>query len=130
MEAAHSDMAAQLCAAWVEVAQLKAQLQQAQEDDEVVLEVRALDDEALQPGDVPADLADRLAFRCEREGFADEAFVFGGRRGRQIPGVGREIGNGFGDGRRFHGAIGDEGDRKRDCRVAAGADSTRHDGIP
>jgi hypothetical protein len=30
MEAAHSDMAAQLCAAWVEVAQLKAQLVQAQ----------------------------------------------------------------------------------------------------
>jgi hypothetical protein len=29
MEAAHSDMAAQLCAAWVEVAQLKAQLVQA-----------------------------------------------------------------------------------------------------
>ena len=30
MESAHSDMAAQLCAAWVEVAQLKAQLVQAQ----------------------------------------------------------------------------------------------------
>jgi len=30
MEAAHSDMAAQLCAAWVEVARLKAQLVQAQ----------------------------------------------------------------------------------------------------
>lgn len=29
MEAAHSDMAAQLCAAWVEVARLKAQLAQA-----------------------------------------------------------------------------------------------------
>lgn len=30
MEAAHSDMAARLCAAWVEVAQLKAALVQAQ----------------------------------------------------------------------------------------------------
>ena len=29
MEAAHSDMATQLCAAWVEVARLKAQLAQA-----------------------------------------------------------------------------------------------------
>ena len=61
MEQAHSDMAAQLCAAWVEVARLKAQLAVR---DETITALRA-DNDTLR-GDVAFHL-DGFKQQCSRQ---------------------------------------------------------------